>query len=359
MIMRILNVFLASPNDLQEERKVTRDIIDRINRVFNRRIGWHIELLGWEDRLPGFSRPQALIDKDVDSCDLFLGVLWRRWGQPTGKFESGFEEEFTRARERKVNAGNPEIWLFFKNIDQENLQDPGEQLKKVLKFKSDQIERRELLFKEFVNTQTWREMIHDDLTAYIVDLADRESKLAAQIQAAVSEESKESPSPTEAATTGEIGPFPTQLLSLFERVNKKLKGDSQVELDLLDRMRLLLQSSAWLSEKYAGDLFGTHEVNFAYKHRMEWELSESEVWYLVRSFVGDTNDLLPGWYWIKERNEQDVDSVLAWLALHDTNLNVRRQATKLLAESEYQANKDDIKKLLLMKTRILFFQLSS
>jgi len=346
VIRRILCIFLASPSDLQEERKVTREIVDRINRVFGRRMGWHIELLGWEDRLPGFSRPQALIDKDVDSCDLFLGILWRRWGQPTGEYESGFEEEFTRARDRKEKTGKPEIWLFFKSIDEENLQDPGEQLKKVIEFKNDQIERRELLFKEFSDPQMWRETIHDDLTAYIVDLAGEESKLAAQGQSLISEESKESPSPKEAATTEEIAIFPTQLLSLFEKVSKKLKGDSQAELDPLDRTRLLLQSSAWYSEKYAADLFGTHEVNLAYKHRMEWELSESEEWYLVRSFVGDTNDLLPGWYWIKERNEQEVDKVLLWLALYDTSLSVRRQATKILAESAYEANRDVIEKLL-------------
>lgn len=180
MKRRILSIFLASPNDLQEERKATREIVDRINRVFSRRMGWHIELLGWEDTLPGFSRPQSLINKDVDSCDLFLGILWRRWGQPTGLYESGFEEEFTLARKRKEKTGKPEIWVFFKNIDQESLQDPGDQLKKVIKFKNDQIERRELLFKNFSDKQTWREMIQDILTAYMVNLVRQESKLVAQ-----------------------------------------------------------------------------------------------------------------------------------------------------------------------------------
>jgi hypothetical protein len=308
-------------------------------------MGWHIELLGWEDTLPGFSRPQALINKDVDSCDLFLGILWRRWGQPTGEYESGFEEEFTCARERKEKTGKPEIWLFFKSIDQESLQDPGDQLKKVIKFKNNQIERRELLFKEFSDTQTWRETIQDDLTAYMVDLARQESELVAQEQSLISEGPKESPSPKEITTTKEIT-FPAQLLSLFEKASKKLRGDSQTELDLSDRVRLLLQSSAWFSEKYTGDLFGTHEVNLAYKHRTEWELSKGEEWYLVRSIVGDTNDLLPGWYWIKERDEQTFDGALVWLALHDINLNVRRQATKILAESEYKANRVVIEKLL-------------
>jgi hypothetical protein len=346
VIRRVLNIFLASPSDLQEERRITREIVDRINRVLGRSLGWQIELLGWEDTLPGLSRPQALINKDVDSCDLFLGILWRRWGQPTGKYESGFEEEYTQARGRNEKTRKPEIWLFFKDIDQESLQDPGEQLKKVIKFKSDQIERKELLFKDFSDAQTWRETIHDILTTYIVNLALQESELTTQEQSLISEESKESRSPKEATSTGETGFFPTQLHSLYEKVTKKLRGDSQTELDLWDRVRLLLQSSAWFSENYVADLFRTHEANLAYTHREEWELSESEEWYLTRSFVGDINNLLPGWYWIKEKNEEDVDAAFAWLALHDTNLNVRRRATKILAETEYNADRDVIEKLL-------------
>ena len=140
MQRNILTVFLASPGDLQEERNITRLSVERVNKILSRRVRWQIELLGWEDTLPGYSRPQALINKDVDSCDLFLGILWRRWGQDTGKYSSGFEEEFIRARERRRKTGKPEIWLFFKTIDEESVKDPGDQLKKVLRFKKNQIQ---------------------------------------------------------------------------------------------------------------------------------------------------------------------------------------------------------------------------
>jgi hypothetical protein len=57
-------------------------------------IGWHVELLGWEDTLPGASRPQDKINEDVDRCELFLGLLRRRWGEPPGgKWSTGFEED--------------------------------------------------------------------------------------------------------------------------------------------------------------------------------------------------------------------------------------------------------------------------
>src|SRR5690348_12998077 len=98
-----------------------------MNRGLGRQLGWHLELLGWEDTVPGYARPQELINRDVDSCDLFIGDLHERWGTPTGTFTSGFEEEFTRARERRQRTDSPEIWLFFKSMSPSVVRDPGDQ----------------------------------------------------------------------------------------------------------------------------------------------------------------------------------------------------------------------------------------
>ena len=75
MQRNILTVFLASPGDLQEERNIARSSVERFNKILSRKIGWQIELLGWEETSPGYSRPQNLINRDVDSCDLFVGLL--------------------------------------------------------------------------------------------------------------------------------------------------------------------------------------------------------------------------------------------------------------------------------------------
>ena len=97
-VRKILTVFLASPSDLVEERKVARKVVETINRIVSLSIGWHIDLRGWEDTLPNSGRPQAHINKDVESCDLFIGMLWGRWGSSTGQYSSGFEEEFELAK---------------------------------------------------------------------------------------------------------------------------------------------------------------------------------------------------------------------------------------------------------------------
>jgi uncharacterized protein DUF4062 len=104
---KTLTMFLASPGDLGSERQAVRDIVKEVNDLIGRPMRWHIELLGWEDTLPGYGRPQEHINEDVDRCELFIGMLWWRWGQPTGhgKYSSGFEEEYDRALTRRRSTG--------------------------------------------------------------------------------------------------------------------------------------------------------------------------------------------------------------------------------------------------------------
>ena len=74
-IRRVLSIFIGSPGDLQEEREKAREIIDRINGSVARKINWYVELRVWEDIPPGYSRPQELINADVEDYNLFVGLL--------------------------------------------------------------------------------------------------------------------------------------------------------------------------------------------------------------------------------------------------------------------------------------------
>jgi hypothetical protein len=94
----VLTVFIGSPGDLQEERKAARQVVDRLNRNVGRNLGLHVDLRGWEDTLPGAGRPQEIINEDLMDSDLFVGLLYRRWGSPSGEYTSGFEEEYELAK---------------------------------------------------------------------------------------------------------------------------------------------------------------------------------------------------------------------------------------------------------------------
>lgn len=126
----VLNVFLASPEDVKAERIAAEEIISDVDKFLAGNLGWNIRLHKWEDQPPAFGRPQQTLNVAVDNCDLFVGLLWERWGYPSGEYSSGFEEEFERARSRRKDTGQPEIWLLFKDVRPEKLKDQDDQLQK-------------------------------------------------------------------------------------------------------------------------------------------------------------------------------------------------------------------------------------
>lgn len=131
----VYNLFLASPGDVPDERRISREIVARVNRAIGRGLDCEIDIFGWEDVAPAFGRPQAVINRDIETCDIFVGVVHARWGSETGLHTSGFEEEFVLAKKLREAHGKPEIWLYFKNVDAVQVKDPGPQLSKVLEFK--------------------------------------------------------------------------------------------------------------------------------------------------------------------------------------------------------------------------------
>ncbi len=168
---KLYRVFIASPGDLAAERTAMRETVERLNSIFAKETVWRIELLAWEDTLPGAGRPQELINADLDKADLFIGCVWHRWGTLSGlDSKTGFEEEFDRAMNRRAETGSPQLWLFFKDIDASHRADPGEQLRRVLAFRDRVTATKELLYRSFSDTGMWREIISDFLSRQMIRL---------------------------------------------------------------------------------------------------------------------------------------------------------------------------------------------
>lgn len=331
MERNILSVFVASPSDLSAERKALRGVIERFNKINGRRIGWQIELLGWEDTLASFSRPQALINKDVENCDLFIGMLWKRWGTDSGDYSSGFEEEFTIARNRRLNSDRPEIWMLFKRVEDELHKDPGEQLKKTLDFKTKLTESKELLFKEFENEDHFINLVFDDLMAYVLDI---------YTNGLQSIGTSETESSTVKTTKNErVEPLSTcnekndQLIEVFSKLTKCLGDGKETEIDYWERVRAHLSTTALFSESHIGEVWGVHEANLAYFKRKEWNLTFNEWWFLIRTYFGETSNVVPGWFWLSGKDISEIEGILFSLSEHDRNANVRKGALLCLAQS--------------------------
>lgn len=168
---RKITVFIASPGDLSAERKQFRDAIRQLNAGFADGANVEFEDLGWEDTLATTGpRNQSVINAEIDRCDVFILVMHRRWGQkaPDAKpYSSYTEEEFHRALERWRKEKNPEIFVFFKRIDAEQEADAGPQLQKVLAFKQELEETRQVLYRYIDDSdQAFLNEVDQHLRAY-------------------------------------------------------------------------------------------------------------------------------------------------------------------------------------------------
>src|SRR5688572_15846736 len=112
-----LGVFISSPTDLSEDRKIVSDVIDELNRmkVFN---DFELEAIMWETH--AFSSigadAQEVINRQInEGYDIFLGLMWKRFGTATARAESGTEEEFLNAVELHKRNTRPIAVMFFFN----------------------------------------------------------------------------------------------------------------------------------------------------------------------------------------------------------------------------------------------------
>jgi tetratricopeptide (TPR) repeat protein len=167
---RTVRVFIASPGDLAPERRAFKEQVDQLNTGFGDGAGIQFVPLGWEDTFASTGRRvQAVINQEIDTCDVFVLAMHRRWGQPApdSAFSSYTEEEFHRALQRFTKTGTPEIFVFFKNVDEASVADPGPELTKVLKFRLELERTRTVRYRTFANPAAFRREVDQHLRAFV------------------------------------------------------------------------------------------------------------------------------------------------------------------------------------------------
>jgi len=117
------HVFVASPSDMDVERKAVRKFFNEYNQSTARLWGVRFEVVDSESYATiGVGRPQEIITRQTletfkDSLALVIGLMGQRFGSPTGVAESGTEEEFNWAFESNQSKGFPEIKWFFRKFE--------------------------------------------------------------------------------------------------------------------------------------------------------------------------------------------------------------------------------------------------
>lgn len=171
-----IQVFVGSPSDVQKERELLVTVIDELNQNWSSTLGVRLRLLRWEtDVHPSLgSDPQAVINEQIgDEYDVFIGILWGRFGTPTVKAESGMMEEFERAlSRRKDGSTSPEIMIYFKDSPISPTKIDPTQLMKIQQFRSE-LPEIGALYAEFSDDSGFESALRAHLAAVARKLAQK------------------------------------------------------------------------------------------------------------------------------------------------------------------------------------------
>lgn len=115
MSTKIYKCFIASPSDTNEERNICDKIFTEINKTIGEQFNFRIESLMWEnDTRPSVGEySQAVINEQIGIYDIFVGIMFKKFGTPTNITGSGTEEEFDLAYNRFLNKEKVEIMFYF------------------------------------------------------------------------------------------------------------------------------------------------------------------------------------------------------------------------------------------------------
>ncbi len=173
---RKIRVFVASPGDVTREREHLEIVVASLNKGIADRRGVYLELKDWRQVSPNMGRPQGIIFDQipVESWDVMVGVLWSRFGTPSGAvnrtngkaYESGTEEEFTEAYHSWQASKKPRILFYrcLRSIDPITL-DPV-QFGKVKNF-FEQFDavggEHPGLYQNYVESEDFKDLVRDHL----------------------------------------------------------------------------------------------------------------------------------------------------------------------------------------------------
>lgn len=158
------SIFVASPNDVEEERQAVSDIVQELNLGYGTQNNIIFEVVKWETHsAPGISMfdSQQVINQDIgDDYDLFLGILWKKFGTATEAADSGTEEEFMRAYQRFLSQkDNFQILFYFKTSSPNSLKDISwSELQKIEAFKKS-LNDKKVLYWEFDDQENFKSFL--------------------------------------------------------------------------------------------------------------------------------------------------------------------------------------------------------
>lgn len=173
--MKEFTIFIGSPDDVKEEREIIEEVIEDTNKYYEH-----------DEKIPSLKliklttdvrsmivnqEAQTVIDKQIEGkYNVFIGVLWKKFGSPTEEYNSGTEQEFYNAYNKHLeNPSSMEIMFYFCTKVPQSLNDiNGKQYAAVENFKNE-LQNNKGLYKEYSNIDQFKEIIKSDLIKLVTE----------------------------------------------------------------------------------------------------------------------------------------------------------------------------------------------
>jgi hypothetical protein len=200
-----LHVFLASPGDVDEERTIARDVIEKLPKDPLLRDKIIFDLVAWDGAggaaMEASMTPQEAIKRGLrrpSDCDIALVILWSRMGTPLptdwevkadgSPYRSGTEWEYLDALRAAEKTGRPKVLVYRRTavpnlaIDDPQIEEKTRQWKAVTAFFGE-FRNADGSFKgaynEYALPAELREKLEDHLRALVKERLDLEQPAAA------------------------------------------------------------------------------------------------------------------------------------------------------------------------------------
>ena len=165
-----IDLVIDDASDLEPERNRLEEVIRELNLTWSRTFRLRLELVRWETHgYPGIgSDPQDVLNRELtDDPDIFIGLMWGRYGTPTGRAGSGTEEEFTRALARyQKDPTSVRIMFYFKDAPLTPSDIDSEQLANVQKFRKS-LGAEGALYWKFITIEEFEQLLRLHLARQI------------------------------------------------------------------------------------------------------------------------------------------------------------------------------------------------
>ena len=178
-----LRIFAASPSDVTNERAKLETVVDALKPMADY-LGLTLEIIDWRAVVPNAGRPQQIIFDQLKptSWDIFIGILWHRFGTPSGAkdktskdYLSGTEEEFKTAYELWKLYSKPRM-VFYRctralpfDVDPDQLKHVREFFKLIEDTKGD----FPTLYQAFDTTESFEKLLFDNLQKLLIEYGEQ------------------------------------------------------------------------------------------------------------------------------------------------------------------------------------------